>query len=69
MQVNQYHEENGPSTSKAGDSLTKLHNGNFCSNLFYELEIKENRLQILKRYSNIKVIGAGAQGLVLYIFN
>lgn len=34
-------------------------------NEFYELELRETKLKILKRYTDINVIGAGAQGLVL----
>lgn len=32
---------------------------------FYELELRDIKLKILKRYTDISVIGAGAQGLVL----
>lgn len=35
------------------------------TNAFYELEVKDTRLKILRRYTNIGIIGAGAQGLVL----
>ena len=32
---------------------------------FNEIIIRDTRLKILKRYTNVRVIGAGAQGLVL----
>lgn len=35
---------------------------------FNELELNDTKLKILKRYTNVKVIGSGAQGLVLYAF-
>lgn len=35
---------------------------------FQELELRETKLKILDRYTDINVIGAGAQGLVLWVF-
>lgn len=35
------------------------------TNAFNELELNDTKLKILKRYANVKVIGSGAQGLVL----
>lgn len=69
MQVEQYHKENDDASTSNPSASTKSHNINTKSSLFYELELRENHLHILKRYTDIKVIGAGAQGLVLYAFN
>ena len=37
--------------------------------LFYDIEMRDTKLKILNRYSDVTMIGAGAQGLVLYVSN
>uniref|UniRef100_A0A915D2B2 Stress-activated protein kinase JNK n=1 Tax=Ditylenchus dipsaci TaxID=166011 RepID=A0A915D2B2_9BILA len=48
------------STSRGGTASEQNPN-----ETFHELELRETKLKILNRYTNINVIGAGAQGLVL----
>lgn len=38
------------------------------SNLFYTVEVGDTRFTILRRYTNLKPIGSGAQGIVWLVF-
>lgn len=56
-------------------TMASTSRGNTCADVFIpragafqELELRETKLKILDRYTNVNVIGAGAQGLVLYEF-
>lgn len=47
-----------PNSSMTG--ATDASNG-----LFYDMEMRDTKLKILNRYTDVTMIGAGAQGLVL----
>ncbi|KAI1716665.1 protein kinase domain-containing protein [Ditylenchus destructor] len=54
-----------PNRMQAASTSSGNMNNQLAGGRFQELELRETKLKILDRYSNINVIGAGAQGLVL----